>query len=201
MYFKVKTYFITVLGYFSSRCPASSFFLQFQLILEKRQTIFSKLTISLNIYRLICQFCVCQILSPLAIVYQPHFSKFLQQNIKLGQQVCTGTVSEQHFAELLSSSLVECLLLTPRFLGWNPETGELREEEESFRDVYSESKGPTGRSQIFQMLSDSPIAYSLEPTTALAFRGGPNIRATWPTSRSLLGLWESNLIYVVETSF
>ena len=69
------------------------------------------------------------------------------------------------------------------------------------QSVYSESKGPTGRSQIFQMLSDSPIAYSLEPTTALAFRGGPNIRATWPTSRSLLLKCESNLIYKVKPSF
>ena len=107
MYFTVNTYFI-------------------------RQIIFSEPSISLNIYRLICRFFGCQKISPLATVYQPHFSKFLQQNIELGQQVCTGTVSEQHFSELLSSSLVECLLLTPRFPGSNPETGELWEEEESF---------------------------------------------------------------------
>ena len=111
---------------------------------------------------------------------------FTQQNIELGQQVCTGTVSEQHLSELLSSSLVVCLLLTPKVPGSNPETGGMWEGERSFRVLYSESKGPTGRSQIFQMLSDSTIAYSQEPTTAPAFRGGPNMRSTWPTSQSLL---------------
>ena len=55
-----------------------------------------------------------------------------QQNIELGQQVCTGRVSEQHFSELLSSSFVECLLLTPKVPGSNPETEELWEEERSF---------------------------------------------------------------------
>ena len=69
-------------------------------------------------------------------MYQPHntliIAKILQQNIDLGQQVCTGTVSEQHLSELLSSSLVECLPLTPKFHGSNPETGELWEEERDF---------------------------------------------------------------------
>ena len=37
-------------------------------------------------------------------------TKFPQQNIELGLQFCTGTVSEQQFSELLSSSLVECLI-------------------------------------------------------------------------------------------
>jgi hypothetical protein len=114
------------------------------------------------------------------------FTKFPQQNIELGLQVCTGTVSEQQFSELLSSSMVECLLLTPKVPGSNPETGGMWEGGRSFRVLYSESKGPTGRSQIFQMLSDSTIAYSQEPTTAPAFRGGPNMRSTWPTSQSLL---------------
>ena len=113
-------------------------------------------------------------------------TKFPQQNIELGLQVSTGTVSEQQFSELLSSSLVECLLLTPKVPGSNPETGGMWEGERTFRVLYSESKGPTGRSQIFQMLSDSTIAYSQEPTTAPAFRGGPNMRSTWPTSQSLL---------------
>ena len=58
---------------------------------------------------------------------------FTQQNIELVQQVCTGTVSEQHLSELLSSSLVECLLLTPKVPGSNPETGGMWEEERSFR--------------------------------------------------------------------
>ena len=62
-------------------------------------------------------------------MYHPHITliltEFLQQNIELDQQVCTGTVSKQHFSELLSSSLVECLLLTPKFPGSNPVTEEL----------------------------------------------------------------------------
>ena len=44
-------------------------------------------------------------------------TKFPQQNIELGLQFCTGTVSEQQLAELLSSSSVECLLLTPKVPG------------------------------------------------------------------------------------
>ena len=55
-----------------------------------------------------------------------------QQNIELGQQVCTGRVSEQHFSELLSSSFAECLLLTPKVPGSNPEAEGLWEEERSF---------------------------------------------------------------------
>ena len=62
---------------------------------------------------------------------QPHIiliiTKFLQQNIELGHQVCTGTVSEQHLSELLSSSLVECPLLTLKFPGSNPRTGKKKE--------------------------------------------------------------------------
>jgi hypothetical protein len=66
---------------------------------------------------------------------------------------------EQHLSELLSSSLVECLVLTPKVPGSNPETGGMWEGERSFRACVS--KGPKGRSQIFQMLSDSIISYSL----------------------------------------
>ena len=84
----------------------------------KRQIIVQQIVISLDIFRLICQFSWCKILSFLPTLYQPHITKILQQNSEWGQQVCTGTVSEQHFSELLSSSLVERLLLTlevPRF--------------------------------------------------------------------------------------
>ena len=53
-------------------------------------------------------------------------TKLPQQNIELGLQFCTGTVSEQQF------SLVECLLLTPKVPGSNPETGGMWEGERSF---------------------------------------------------------------------
>ena len=60
-------------------------------------------------------------------------NEFPQQNIELGLQFCTGTVSEQQFSDLLSSTLVECLLLTPKVPGSNPETGGMWEGERSFR--------------------------------------------------------------------
>ena len=90
-------------------------------------------------------------------------NKILQQNNYFGLQFCTVPVSEHYFSALLNSSLVVCLLLIPKVPGSNPETEGLWEEERSFKNVYSESKGPTGCSQIFQMLSDSTIAYSQSP--------------------------------------
>ena len=77
-------------------------------------------------------------------------TKFLQQNIELGKQVCTASFSKQHFLELLSSSLVECLLLTPKFPGSNPETRELWEEERNFRGCTLSQKGPTGAARSFK---------------------------------------------------
>ena len=53
-----------------------------------------------------------------------------QQNIEFGQQVCTASVSKQHFLELLSSLLVECPIFTPKFPGSNPETGEAGKRKE-----------------------------------------------------------------------
>ena len=50
-----------------------------------------------------------------------------QQNIELAIQFFTGTVSEPQFSLLLSSSLTECLLLTPKDSGSKPETGGMRE--------------------------------------------------------------------------
>ena len=110
-------------------------------------------------------------------------------------------VQARFLNDISRSSLVECLLLTPRFPGSNPETGEFWEEEESFIDCVLWDKRAQRAQQIFQMLSDYPIAYSLEPTIALTFRGGPIIIATWPTYRLLLLKCESNLIYNVEPSF
>ena len=46
---------------------------------------------------------------------------------------------------------------------------------EILQSVYSESKGPNGRSQIFQMLSDSPIAYSQSPPL-LCFQRRPQYK-------------------------
>ena len=57
------------------------------------------------------------------------YSKIFSWSLHL----CTGIVFEQHFSELLSSSLVECLLLTPEVPGSNPETEGMWEGERSFR--------------------------------------------------------------------
>ena len=81
------------------------------------------------------------------------------------------SVSEQLFSKLLNSSMVECLLLIPKVPGSNPKTGGMWEGERSFIVLYS--KQPD-----FCFLIDSTITYSQEPTTAPAFRGGPNIRST-----------------------
>ena len=44
-------------------------------ILVKRQIIIQQIVISLEIYRLICHFSWCKILSPKATVYQPHITQ------------------------------------------------------------------------------------------------------------------------------
>ena len=66
-------------------------------------------------------------------------TKFQPQNFELGLQFCTGIDSEQHFSDLLSSSLVECLHLTPKVPGSYPKTGGMSEGERSFIVLYSDS--------------------------------------------------------------
>ena len=84
-------------------------------------------------------------------MYQPHITKILQQNSEWGQQVCTGTVSEQHFSELLSSSLVERLLLTPEVpriesLDWRTLGGGRK----FYRVCTLSQKGPLGAAKSFK---------------------------------------------------
>ena len=56
----------------------------------------------------------------------------LLQNIELGLQFCTGTVSEQPFSEQLNSLSIEGLLLTQKVPSSNPGTGGMWEGERSF---------------------------------------------------------------------